>query len=162
MFKIGVIELFTRGILEGFLFVLANYAFAKKRVIKSPYILSSIILIAFTFAIRMLDINFGVPTILNIICLIFLCVYINKIDLFQAVKGSMITTLIMFVVEAVNVVFLKIILSDIRLDQVLNDPYQKAIAGIPGIVLFGVIIVLLYIKLTKKEQSRCEDGTASE
>lgn len=161
MFKIGVIELFTRGILEGFLFVLANYAFAKKKVIKYPYFLSSIILIAFTFAVRMLDINFGVPTILNIICLIFLSVYINKIDLFQAVKGSMITTLIMFVVEAINVVFLKIIFND-NLDQVLNNPYQKAIAGIPGIVLFGIIVVLLYLKLTKKEQSRCEDGTAGE
>ncbi len=160
MLKISLFELLTRGIVEGLLFILANYAFAKKRIVPIPFLLSSAILILFTYGVRLLDINFGVHTILNLICAVLVCFYINKIDLFTAVKGSMLAMLIMVIVEAINVVILQMIFKD-DLKVIIENPFQKAIAGIPGIMLYGVIILLAYFFLTRKVINRGENGTIS-
>jgi len=161
MLKISLFELVTRGIPEGFLFILANLAYAKKKIIPLPYLVSSILLIIFTYCARLLDINFGVHTILNLICLVSLSVYINKIDLFKAVKGSMFATLIMVFVEAINVVILQFIFKD-NLKLIIDDPFKKALAGIPGIMVYGVIIISAYLYFMKINKNRGENGTVSE
>ena len=161
MLKISLFELLTRGIAEGFLFVLAVYAFAKKKIIPLPFLLSSLALILFTYGVRLLNINFGVHTILNLICLVCLSVFVNKIGLFKSVKGSMIATLSMFVIEAVNVAILQLVFKD-ELKAIIDNPYQKAIAGIPGIALFGIVIVIAYFKLTGTKKNRGIDGKTSE
>lgn len=160
MLKISLFELVTRGIAEGFLFILANYAFAKKKIVLIPYLLSSVILILFTYGVRLLDINFGVHTILNLICLVLVCFYINKIDLFTVVKGSMLATLIMVIVEAINVGFLQLVFKD-DLKVIIENPFQKAVAGIPGIIIYGAIILSAYFFFTRKVRNRGENGTIS-
>jgi len=161
MLKVTLLEFIIRGIPEGFIFILANFAFAKKKIVWVPFVVSSIILIMFTYGVRFLDINFGVHTILNLICLIFLSVFFIKIDLYTAVKGSMITTLGMFAVEAISVLVLQAIYGD-NLAKIIEDPIQKAIAGSPGFFLFGIIIIALYFHMTRKPIKGSKDGTTGE
>jgi hypothetical protein len=109
----------------------------------------------------MLDINFGVHTILNLICLILLVVSINKIDLFTAVKGSMFATLAMVFVEAINVGVLQLIFGA-SLKTIIENPYQKALAGIPGITMYGIIVISTYFYLIRKKAVRGDNGTVGE
>ena len=162
--KIGksVIELFARGVFEGFMLVLANYAFAKKKIVWNIYIKTSLLVVGITFLIKLLPITFGVPMVLSLMCLIFLCVYISKIDLFTSVKGSMIAILLLIIIEALNFGFLGLILNENRYNQLIADSYQMLVAGIPGIILFVTVVITSYHYLTKKMKGRIEDGTASE
>lgn len=164
MLQISLFELAVRGILEGFLFILAVHAFSRAKIHKIPYTISSLIFIAFTYIIRLLDINFGVHTVLNLIVIIGLCVSINKLSLFSVTKGAMLSVLIMFAVEVVNIVALQAIFQD-RLPAIMEDPYHKTLAGLPGIILFGIIIVVLYYFMAYKDKTvkvENEDGEVSE
>lgn len=164
MLQISLFELAVRGILEGFLFILAVHAFSRTKIDKIPYIISSLIFIAFTYIIRLLNINFGVHTVLNLIVIIGLCVFINRLLLFSVVKGAMLSVLIMFAIEGVNIALLQLVYKD-DLVLIIADPYKKTLAGMPGIILFGITVIFLYyIMAYKKNMTKVEntDGEVSE
>jgi hypothetical protein len=161
MLKISLFELLVRGILEGFLFILAVHAFSRMKVDKRQFVFSSLLFIFFTYIIRFLDINFGVHTVLNLIVIIGLCVFINKLPLFGVVKGAMLSVLIMFAIEGLNVAFLQLVFKD-ELKDIIADPYKKTIAGVPGILLFGVIVITLYYFMAHKHGKKKEDDTSGE
>lgn len=157
MLKVTWFEFLIRGIPEGLLFVMANYAFAKKKISPFPFILSSIILILITYGVRFLDINFGVHTILNLLCLILTSVLLLKIDLYTAVKGAMISTLMMFGIEAVSVLILQAVFGD-NLTAIIEDPYKKTLAGLPAFIVFAAIVIVAYFYMTRKGMDRSKDG----
>ncbi len=161
MLKVTLFEFLIRGIPEGFLFILANYAFAKTKIVPFPFLFSSVTLILFTYGVRFLPINFGVHTVLNLIGLVLLCIFINKIDLFTAVKGSMFAMLLMVFIEAINVLILQLIFGD-GLSAIIEDSFRKALAGTPGFVVYGIIVIVLYFFLTREKKDRGENGTISE
>lgn len=138
--------------------MLAIYAFARKKVQPFPYVISSVILFTFMYGIRLLDITVGVNTILNLICLIFLAVFFNKMDLFIVVKGAMFTTLVMLVSEAINVVFLQYVFKE-KLDEIIKNPYQKSLAGIPGMLMFTAIVLFSYYFWVCKNRRGSANGT---
>jgi len=161
MLQISLFELVVRGILEGFLFILSVHAFSRARIRKWPFVVSSLILIAITYVIRFLDINFGVHTVLNMIVIIALCVFINRLVLFDVVKGTMLTILIMFAIEGVNVAFLQLIYRD-DLIAIISDPYRKTLAGMPGLILFGITALTLYYFMAYRYNRKRVDNTDGE
>ena len=163
MLEISLFELAVRGVLEGFLFILSVHALSRTRISTKPFIISSLVFVAFTYLIRLLDINFGVHTVLNLIVIIGLCVHINKLMLFSVVKGAMISILIMFAIEGINVAFLQFLFKD-DLVAIVSDPYKKTLAGIPGLILFGVIVITLYYFLAyrySKNKTEEKNGETS-
>lgn len=160
MLKISLFEFAIRTMPEAFLFILANYAFFKKKIDPLPYVSCSVILGVFIYLVRLIDINFGVHIILNLICLILLSVYVCKIDLFTAVKGSMLMTLLSFIIELINMVILQLIFKD-RLEIIMENSYQKALAGLPGIFLFAITSLTLYFYLTRKTRITVGNGQTS-
>ena len=161
MLRISLLELVARGIPEGFLFVMAIYAFARRKIEIKPYLISVLAVVTFTFLFRYLDINFGVHIILNIIVLIVCCVFVCKIDLYVVVKGSMITTLLMLAVEMINVLILRIVLGDDFL-KIVENPVQKVIAGLPGIVLFAIVIINGYYFLSLRKKAEATEKSSGE
>ncbi|MHB1485802.1 MAG: hypothetical protein ACYCYI_14260 [Saccharofermentanales bacterium] len=161
MLRISLFEFFTRALPEGFLFILANYAFSRKKIEALPYIGCSIILGIFIYLIRLIEINFGVHIILNLICLILLSVYICKLDSFTTVKGSMLMTLLSFIIELINYVVLMLFFDKAELVNMMNNQYQKVLTGIPGIFLFTIVSLTLYFYLTRKLRIVEENGQTS-
>jgi hypothetical protein len=157
--KVSLVELFARGVFEGFLLVLANYAFARKRIIWKPYIITSVLVALITYFIKLLPITFGVPMILSALAMIFLCVFISKIDLFTSVKGAMLTILILIVIETLNFLFLSLILNESRYNEVVANPYQMLVAGMPGLALFAAVVISTYLYLSKRPKKGRADGT---
>jgi len=157
MLRISLLELVARGLPEGFLFVMAIYAFARRKIEIKPYLISVGVVVLFTFLFRFLDINFGVHIILNIIVLIFMCVFLCKLDLYVVVKGAMITTLIMLAIEVTNVILLQAILKEEFL-SIIENPVKKILVGLPGIIMFAIYAISIYYFLAYKKQNLKEDN----
>ncbi len=151
MLKLSAFELIVRTIPEVFMLIFASYAFSKTKVDWNKYFLSSIILSICVFAIRLLPINYGVHTILNIIVLTVIVIHINKIDTIKAIKSSIITPILLFILEGVNVMFLRITVAD-KLDAIVTDPRLKTLYTLPSLLGLILIVCLYYYKMKKENK----------
>ncbi len=151
MLRVTLFEVFIRGLPEGFLSILAAYAFSKRYIDIKRYIVSSIIYVIMIYAIRFLPINFGVHTILNFFVFITLIVNINKINLIDSIRAVITTLIIQFMCEAINMLMIQYIFKA-DVDYILSKPVLKVIYGIPGILLFAGILISYYVKLLKRKE----------
>lgn len=152
-FKTIFIQIISIGFLQSMSFVLGVHAFTKNKIIKSTFIICTVIFMIATYLIRLLPIHFGVHTLLSLILLIFLSLYILKFPIYSCVKATLFSTVILLMTEAVNIVFLNIVFDKQRFLEFMEDPILKSIAGIPGNILFFVVIVILYKYLTKEKSN---------
>ncbi|NFV69589.1 hypothetical protein EXM63_11350, partial [Clostridium botulinum] len=102
------------------------------------------------FIIRSLPISYGIHTILSIMVLVLLSYIINKIDVITAVKSTIITIIFQFVCEGINIFIIQYVLKD-DMNYIFNNANLKTIYGIPSLIIFTCIVLLLYIRLLKKE-----------
>ncbi|SCJ98904.1 Uncharacterised protein [uncultured Clostridium sp.] len=153
MLKMTADEFILRLLPEAFIFIFAAYAFSKTRINKSKYLLSSFLLGLSVFIIRMLPINYGVHTILNIIMLAVISYSINKIDLTESIKVSIITAICLFLLEGLNMLLLSTIFGD-KLDNILSNTILKTVSGLPSLIGFGLIVIGYYGYLKKRKKLR--------
>ncbi len=151
MLNISVFEFIVRILPEALVFIFATYTFSNIKIDKKKYLLASVILGCCVFIIRKLPINYGVHTILNIFTLPIICTSINKISIVEATMSSIITTILLFVLEGVNVFFLSLIFKD-SLTQVMSNPTLKTIYGLPSLAVLAIIVIGYYNYLGKKEK----------
>jgi len=160
MNKLTVLEFFTRGIPEAFLFIFAAYAFSNNLLDKKKWILSSLIMAVIGFISRSLPIHYGVHTILNVFAFIIIVSNINKIDLIKSIQIGIFTVIIQFICEAANVFLIQYIFrADIG--KIFKDPTLKTVYGIPSTVLFAGIVILYYFKISKRKEKKKIDGKIS-
>ncbi|MDU2672403.1 MAG: hypothetical protein E7C49_10385 [Clostridium sp.] len=153
MLKMTSAEFILRLLPEAFIFIFAAYAFSKTRINKSKYLLSSFLLGLSVFIIRMLPINYGVHTILNIIMLAVIAYSINKIDLTESIKVSIITAICLFLLEGLNMLLLSSIFGN-KLDSILSNTILKTVSGLPSLIGFGVIVIGYYSYLKNRKELR--------
>lgn len=153
MLKVTFLELLIRGVLEAFLMVLAAYSFANKRIDKKAYVLSSIIISLVVYLVRFLPISYGVHTILNVFVLIFLISNINKIDLIDSIRGSILILMILFLCEGLNIFIVKFLLHR-NLKDLFKSSLDKVVFGIPSTIIFAIIVFSYYIIALKKGKLR--------
>ena len=141
MLKLTFLEIFLRGLPEGFLFMFAVYVFSKTVINIKRYILSSIILVGAVYLIRLLPIQYGVHTILGIIVIIVLAVNINKISIIKSIQSSLMAMILEFICEGINVFIIQYIFkADIM--YLLSDPSLKILYGIPSLLIFAAIVFI--------------------
>jgi hypothetical protein len=143
MLKLSAFEFIFRTLPEAFIFIFASYLFANQKINTKKYILSSIMVAISIFLIRMLPINYGVHTILNIITQTLILNSINKIDIIPAVKSALVTTICLFIIELLNMVALNIIYGN-QLNEILSNPMLKTIYGLPSLAAFLIIVICYY------------------
>lgn len=151
MLKLEPIEFLLRTIPEGFLYLLGVYVFSKIRINKSNYITASLITAVALYFIRLLPIDYGVHTILIILFIIFLSMFYNKVDSIQAVKSTIITFIIQFLSEGINMVILNVI-PNLNLNKLFNNPITKNLLGIPSLIITLIILILVYNIYKKKDE----------
>ncbi|MBE6056767.1 hypothetical protein ACFLKB_05320 [Clostridium sp. FAM 1755] len=150
MLKLSVVEFVARAVPEAFLLIFAIHTFSNTRINKKRYLLSSFLMIIMIFIIRSLPISYGIHTILSIMVLVLLSYIINKIDVITAVKSTIITIIFQFVCEGINIFIIQYVLKD-DMNYIFNNANLKTIYGIPSLIIFTCIVLLLYIRLLKKE-----------
>lgn len=151
MLKLSILEFFIRVIPESFLIIFAVYTFSKTAIEVKKYFLSSIILAIMTFMIRSLPIHYGIHTILCIIVIILLICNINKIDIIKSIQAVIITIILQFICEGINVFMIQNIFK-LDINYVFNEPVLKLLYGIPSLVIFACIPILYYVKLSKRKE----------
>ena len=166
MLKVTLVELFIRGIPEGFFIFLLLCAICKCKIEPKRYILSSLLYVAFTYTVRSLPINFGVHSILILMGIVVIAVLLNKIAVLPAIKAALITFLLLYALEAVNVYTMQLIYGDAFIDAMSNG-LIKALSSWPSLFLLGIISIVWYRRSAKKQMqnginSGGNDGSSSQ
>ncbi|MBK1809748.1 hypothetical protein JHL18_03725 [Clostridium sp. YIM B02505] len=151
MLKVSLIEFFLRGIPEEFIFLLAAYAFTKNKIKLDKYLISVLVQSLIVYLLRFLPIQSGVDSILNLITLIGVMVIINKFEVVQSIKVSIIMMLCVFICEGLNVLFLQLVLKK-DLNSLFKSPISKIIYSSPSLILFATIVIIYYIRLAKRKE----------
>lgn len=148
MLRLTVFEFIVRAIPEAFIYILACYTLSKNKINIKRYIISSILFATCMYFIRILPINYGVHTILNIITITVILITINKIDIIPSIKSSIITFICLFITELVNMLLLSLVFKE-HLEVIMENTILKTISGLPSLAMFS-IIVLYCCNLRKK------------
>jgi hypothetical protein len=151
LLKATFLEFLIRGIPEGLLFVLAAYTFSKTHIDKKRYLLSSMLLAIIVYLVRLLPIQLGAVTILNIIVLICLSVFINRLEVLKAIRSGIIIMILGFICEGINLFIIQFILKE-NMEEIFNNPTLKVLYGMPSVLIFGCIVIFFYLKLIKKKR----------
>ena len=151
MLKLTLLELFLRGLPEGFLLIFAVYVFSKAVIDKKRYITSSIIYVIAVYLIRLLPIQYGVHTILSIIVIIVLAVNISKISIIKSIQACIMAMIFVFVCEGINMIIIKYIFkADIV--HILSEPSLKILYSIPSLLIFAAIVFTYYFWLPRRKK----------
>lgn len=148
IFKLTVLEFFVIVIPDAFFFVLAGYAYSRLKIDTKKYVLSSCLLALIGYVARLLPIQSGIHTILDLIGLMILLIFINKIDVIKAITSAVIIFIIIFISEGV---MFSILTSGFHMDLELikNDPNIRIISGIPSFIFIAIIVGGYYLILSK-------------
>ena len=145
MLRLTAFEFVVRVIPESFVLMLAMIALSNTKLNVKRYIISSLLLGIGEYIIRILPINYGVPTILDIFIMIIIMRTINKTDMILAIKASLITTIALFIFEGINVLLLSIIFKE-RLEAIMLNTTLKEISGLPSLVCFAIATITYYLR----------------
>jgi hypothetical protein len=148
MLKITIIELLFRAIPESFLFIWTSYIFAHLSIEKKKYFISSILSAVSIYLIRLLPINIGVNIIITSAVYIIITASINKIPIMKAISSIMISSILLSICESLNVFVLNWLKVDMQI--IVDKPLIKILYFTPSLMLFGSIVLLLYIKVQKE------------
>lgn len=141
MLQISPIEFFLRCLPEGFLFVFGSYVFSNKKICGKRLFLSGMLLSIIIYLVRLLPIHFGVHTVILIIILIVITVFINHIETIRAISAALISAIMVYICEAVNVLILVKIFG-VNIGQAFTNPVTKDIYGTISLILFLTILLL--------------------
>ncbi|MGL4344330.1 MAG: hypothetical protein ACRCTE_03960 [Cellulosilyticaceae bacterium] len=148
MLKLSLSELLLRAIPEGVTFLLGVHVYTNTPVPSKNLVRFSAFIGVLIYMIRMLPISYGIHTILGILLVVVIVNKIYCMDVVKAIKGTIITVVIQFVSEVVNMFFIQNILQK-DLEQVFLSPASKIIYGLPSLVVAAIIMFLYYIKCGK-------------
>jgi len=151
MLRLTLLEVFLRGIPEEFLISFAVYAFSKTVINIKRYIISSLLFVIAVYLIRLLPIQYGVHTILNVIAIIVLSVNISRISIIKAIQASIMVMILEFMCEGINMFIIQHIFKKDIMD-LLNDSSIKILYGVPSLVIFAAIVFIYYFYLAKRKK----------
>jgi hypothetical protein len=150
MLQVSWLEFIVRGIPEEFLFVLAVHVFSKTRIDIKKYLLSGSLFWIIVCLIRLLPIQYGINTILNLIALIVLVSFINNIDIIKSIRSGIIVIILGFISEGINAAFIQFVLKK-DLNIIFNNPTLKTLYGLPSLIFLVIFVIVYYFILSRRK-----------
>ena len=137
-------SLFIRMIPETFLIMYAICKLTNSKVDFKKILLSSLIGGTGVYMTRLLPIHFGVHTILAVLFDILLVVRLNSINIHKAIKGSLISVILLF---STDLIFVAVYTGLNLTSAITGQSLLSVIAGIPSLIMFYIIIrMITYFK----------------
>jgi len=146
-------EFFVRSIPESFFIVLLVYAFSKQKVDKKRYILASLLYAVLVFAVRELPIIFGIHTFIVLFVLIVITCYINKIKVIVSFRSSILTMILLYICELVNIFFVQYVFH-LNIEKMYTDVYIKTLYSLPSLLLIAVVSIFAYYMLVVNKRKK--------
>ena len=140
-------------------YILGICAVAKKRLGLAPFLAASVVFSIATYLVRTLgNFNFGIHTMLILLIVNAICVIFLKIDVRPSVLGSLLVTILVLAGELINYSLLMAFFDQAQITANMTQPLFKAWAGVPGNVILGAVVVLAYVMRSVKGKKT--DGKA--
>lgn len=156
LLKLTLIEFILRILPESFLLLLGNYLFCNKRINTKIYMESSIFLAITSYFIRLLPIDYGVHSIINIIMIICTLVKFNKFPIMKSISSTFIFIILLSFCELINIFVIEKILK-LNIKLLFNSTFNRIVYMSPSLFLFAFIIFLFYIiKIAPKKLKHCK------
>ncbi len=152
MLTVSFFELIARGLPESLLFVYSVHLLTYTKINVKKYFISSILLDVIGFLIRRLPINYGIHTMLNIMVLVILTTYINKIYILKCIKAGILTAVIMFMCEGINMTIIQLLYNHDNIVRIFNDYILKTLYGLPSLIIFMVSILIIKFLIYRKRK----------
>lgn len=143
MLKLTLLEFFLRTIPESFILIMALFILCDVKIKVKPYIISSILYGVCQYFIRILPINYGINTIIGIFVMILIMNQICKAEIILAIKSSLIITIVLFLLEWINMIGLTFLFGD-YMKVIFNNSTLKILYGIPSLILLEGLILIYY------------------
>lgn len=150
MLHLSFLELIFRAIPESFALIFGMYIFSNVRIKLLNYIILSLVFALATYLVRFLPITYGINTIISIFILIGLSIYVSNNNLLKAVRGGILSIVLLFICEGINIFILQNIYGD-RLTDIFKNPTTKIICGIPSLIIFVIILIAVKIIINKRK-----------
>jgi hypothetical protein len=150
MLQVSWLEFIVRGIPEEFLFVLAVHVFSKTRIDIKKYLLSGSLFWIIVCLIRLLPIQYGINTILNLIAIIILVSFINNIDIIKSIRSGIIVIILGFISEGINAAFIQFVLKK-DLNVIFNNTTLKTLYGLPSLIFLVIFVIVYYFILSRRK-----------
>ncbi|NFN87417.1 hypothetical protein FDF31_12975 [Clostridium sporogenes] len=128
---------------ESFLLIFIIQAFSDSKINKNKYILSSLLLTLTIYSVRLLPIHYGVHTVLNIIAIVLICTFINKVTPIKAISCSLILSIFLALSEALNLFFIYKIFGE-NVVEIFENPLKKSITGMPSMIILTITVLFIF------------------
>lgn len=148
MLKLNWIEFFIRAIPETLILIYGIHVISKKCLDIYNYIISSIVISALVFLVRLLPIDFGVHLVISIIIDIAV-MFVIGIPLIKAIRSTFLMCFILSLCETLNMIILSRLSIDI--DVISSKPLTKCLYGTPSLIFLLLVIILIKHVLKIKE-----------
>jgi ABC-type antimicrobial peptide transport system permease subunit len=107
---------------------------------------------------RLLPINLGVHTILDLICAFLLGILFLKMPILSTIRAILIITILLLATEFINVFTMTSIFGQEQFNNMMNNSLQKALIGLPAAIAFALLIIISYFVFRKKSDKNGENG----
>lgn len=139
--------------LQGFIFVFGVFTFNRQKVILKDYLTASLLVIICSSTARLLPITFGVHTIINMICIILICINLLKMSMLNTIRSTSIVMALSLVSEMIVLAVVSMILGIEGFKNTVLNKTQDALMGILVNIIFLALITLSYYLLKRKGDS---------
>jgi len=139
MLQLPILSLFIRLIPETFLVMYAICLLTNSKVDLKKIFISGVIGGIVIYILRLLPIHFGVHTILSVMLYILLAIKLNKIEMYKAIVGSLVATIICFISDIILIaVYTNIII--VSSEAISGQTWVSVVAGLPSLIIFYLIL----------------------
>ena len=85
--------------------------------------------------------------------IIVLAVNINKIGIIKSIQASIMTLILEFICEGINMFIIQYIFKA-DINDLLSEPSLKILYGIPSLLIFAAIVFTYYFYLARRKKLR--------
>ena len=145
MLHLTLMEVLFRALPDAILFMTGAHIFSNVPINKSKMLKSILCMTITVYLIRSLPISFGIHTLLGVIATTSIIIGFHKFELTQAIRATFLTTLIQYISELINVVWIQVFL-DKQIEMIFSNPQIKLLYGIPSLIISAIILYLCYLR----------------
>lgn len=149
MLIMTILDFLLRGIPEALLLIMIIQCLGWRFMRRTTFFLTAVFYSIATYLIRLLPINFGVHTILNIILLVCISAYIIQVPVVRAILYSLVDMALLSISEMINV-FILIGIFKVNIESAFKNIPIKDIYGFPSMLLLLFFAFLFYFVNRKK------------
>ena len=140
-----------------FIIMLGVYAFCRSKIAMPQYLFGVGIVFVGSVLVRNLPLSYGVHTLFIMMITALVSIWYLKFPINRSIRSALFMTLILFVGEIGNMLFLNLLLGKERFAEVITNTVSKFVYGIPATILSLIITLVYYLVMENRRIKKPEN-----